>query len=48
MKLAFETNFADGQKDKIINELRNKMQWKEPKTNMDGIFIIAHLYFVFL
>ena len=29
--LALKTNFTDGQKEKIIKELTNKMEWNEPK-----------------
>ena len=41
--LASKTNFTDGQKEKIIKELSNKMEWNEPKENMDGIIILYHL-----
>ena len=37
--LASKTNFTDGQKEKIIKELTNKMSWKEPGENLDGLLI---------
>ena len=41
--LASKTNFTDGQKEKIIKELTNKMEWNEPRENNDGLIIVYHL-----
>ena len=41
--LASTTNFTDGQKKKIIEEMTNKMEWEEPRENMDGLIIVYHL-----
>ena len=43
--LASTTNFTDGQKEKIIKELTNKMSWKEPGENLDGLLINSLLIF---
>ena len=41
--LASTSNFTDGQKEKIIKELTNKMEWNEPRENNDGLIILYHL-----
>ena len=43
MSLASYTNFTDGQEEKIINELKNKMEWKQPQENMDRMAIFFHV-----
>ena len=38
--LASQTNFTDGQKEKIIKELSNRISWSEPKRNYDNVAIV--------
>ena len=44
--LASKTNFTEGQKEKIISKLKNKMRWVEPGESNEGLLINA-LFIVF-
>ena len=44
--LASETNFSNGQKEKIIKGLTNKMKWMGPREYPDNLIMVIHLVLV--